>query len=142
MSVHLDIANAVVAKLNAAPLSLSSERGYLVEHDLPDLVTQRVTVVPAGLTVEAQDRDAQRHDYVIDVAVEKKPASLDPDDVDGLMDVVESVVDAFRGKALSGQASAKWMAVEVMHQPERMVEFGVFAAIVRLTYRVRREATA
>lgn len=138
MSVHTAIADAVVAVLNAAPLSLDAERRYVIEDKLPDLATRRVSVALGAVTVNPQDRDAQSFLYDVDTIIEKKTASVAPESVDPVMDLAETVLDRFRGRTLDGYPSAKWMEAQVIPSLDKLVDYSVASVTVRNTYRVSR----
>ena len=112
-AIVIEIADAVVAALNGAKLSLpvNAQRYYLPEFDLKDMDTLHVSVVPAELDEEIADRTRDRAEYKIHVAVQQRVAQNDPPGlnqaaIDGLMQLVQDIDDLFRHKPLAGFAPA------------------------------------
>jgi hypothetical protein len=149
-AVILQIADAVVAALNGATLSQTflAERAYVPVHELRDLVTLRVSVVPTGLSLQLLNR-SPRHliDYVVDIGVQKH---IDGDalttaevlaECDPLMLLAEEIGDLFRGKSLAIAAGAA-VCVEIANRPvfapAHLDEKRVFTSVVSLTFRLGR----
>jgi len=142
MSAITAIADAMVAELNAAAwgLPFTATRTYLPRYKLEDMDTLHVTVVPKTDTVLAGDRGKSRHDYQLDVAVQKKLEAADNAEIDPLVTLTEEIADYFRGKRLALLPSAVWGTTEVraIYDPEHLVELGQFTSLVTFTFRVMR----
>jgi hypothetical protein len=141
MAVIIDIADAVVATLNAGTFSqaFTAERHYLPRFELPDLATLRVSVVPKGITSQALDRKRDQNDYRIDVAVQHK-AGIDLATFDALMNLVEEIGDYLQATPLVGYPQARVfdMVNEPIYAPEHIDEFRAFTSVMTFTYRVWR----
>jgi len=142
MSVILDIADAVVADLNAGSFSLpfTASRAYIPRFDLPELAALRVTVVPKGLAIATASRADHQHDYRINVGVQQKFEQEDAAELDPLMELVEEIADLFRGAALETEPQAVCVAVEngPIYAQEHMREKRLFTSILTLTFRAWR----
>lgn len=142
MAVITDIADAIVAELNGATFSqpVTAVRSYLPQYDLTEMQTLHVTVVPKGVVLGSADRSRSQGDYSIDVAVQRKFAAGDNADLDGLTNLVEEIINHFRGRRLDSYPNAAWLKSEqtVLYAPEHMAELRQFTSIVTFTYRVLR----
>ena len=142
MAVITDIAEAVVAELNAASFSQSftAARAYSPEFELPDMETLRVTVVPTGITTQPGSRSHRQHDYTVDVAVQKKLQSADNDEIDALMTLAEEVGDHFRFQRLPSFPNEMWLKTEndPVYASEHIRELRQFTSILTVTFRVAR----
>jgi hypothetical protein len=146
-AITIQIADAVVAVLNAATLSqtFTAARYYLPEFELNEMDTLHVSVVPAELDEEIADRSRDRAEYKIHVAVQKRvtkqePPGLDAEAIDGLMTLVEEIGDLFRHKPLAGFEQAHWVKTEnkPIYDPKHLKEHGQFTSLLALTFRVVR----
>jgi hypothetical protein len=74
MSVITDIADAVVASLNAGTFSepFTAERLHQPSFELADLQTLRVSVVPKSLEIRNASRQHSFFDCTIDVGLQQK----------------------------------------------------------------------
>lgn len=142
MAVITDIADAIVAQLNGATFSqpVTAMRSYLPQYDLTEMQSLHITVVPKGVVLGSADRSRGQGDYSIDVAVQRKFAAGDNADLDGLTNLVEEIIDHFRGRRLDSYPDAAWLKTEqtVLYAPEHMAELRQFTSIVTFTYRVLR----
>lgn len=142
MAVITDIADAIVAQLNGATFSqpVTAVRSYLPQYDLTEMQSLHVTVVPKGVVLGSSDRSRGQGDYSIDVAVQRKFAAGDNADLDGLTNLVEEIINHFRGRRLDSYPDAAWLKTEqtVLYAPEHMAELRQFTSIVTFTYRVLR----
>ena len=137
----MDIAEAVKDELNAGTFSVPFEavRRYLPRLDLAAMgEALHVTVVPGGIASETAGRRQVRHDYRIDVAVQRKVAKADGATLDPLMALVEEIAEHFRGKRPAGGGAAMCIGVEnvPVYSAEHLDEDGAFTSVLRLTYRV------
>ena len=140
MAVITDIADAVVAELNATQFSqpFEAKRCYLPRFDLAEMKDVHVTVVPKGVTVLPGTRAHNQHDYEVDVAVQKKAAT--DAEIDPLMRLVEEIADHFRGKRLNAMSNVAWAgtANSPIYAPEHLEQMGQFTSVVTFTFRTMR----
>jgi len=142
MAVITDIADAIVAELNAATFSqpVTAVRHYLPQFDLKEMQTLRVTVVPKAVVLASSDRSRGQGDYSVDVAVQKKFETGDNAELDVLTGLTEEIADHFRRKRLTSYPDAAWLKTEqtVLYAPEHIDELRQFTSVLTLTYRVLR----
>jgi len=142
MSVPIDIADAVVAELNAASLSqpVSAERHYVPLFELPQMHELHVSVVPKGVAITKADRTHNTHDVEVDVAVQKKFEVGDAAEIDPLMNLVEEIADFFRLRRLSSYPNAHWIKTQnkPIYAQEHWDELRQFTSILTFTFRVVR----
>jgi len=142
MAVITDIADAVVAELNAGTFSQAFEakRYYRPVFDLAEMKDLHVSVVPRGVTIERADRSRNQHDVQIDVAVQQKFQSGDAAELDPLMALVEEIADFFRLRRLAAYPDAVWVKTEnvPVYAQEHIEEFRQFTSVLTLTFRVVR----
>ena len=93
MATIIQIADAVVAQLNAATFSqpLTAARLYAPSFELPDMETLHVTVVPRGVASTSLDRKRDSFSFDIDLAVQKK-TDMEQASLDALMTLSIGVV--------------------------------------------------
>lgn len=142
MAVITDIADAIVAELNAATLSqpVTAERHYLPRFDLPEMQLLHVTVVPKGVVLASGDRSRGQGDYSIDVAVQRKFTTGDNAELDALTNLTEEIANHFRGRRLASYPDAAWLKTEqtVLYAQEHLAELRQFTSVLTFTYRVLR----
>ena len=102
MPVITQIADAVVATLNAATLSqpVTATRAYLPRAEVADLKSLKVTVVPSSVVNASVSRSQSQQDVAIDVAIQKKPGNEQNASFDPLLALAEEIGDLFRSKRL------------------------------------------
>lgn len=142
MSVIVNIADAVVAELNASGLlpGVTAQRHYRPTFDLEDMKDLHVTVVPRGVEMTGASRSMVQSDVQIDVGVQKKPAELNQTELDGLMGLVEQIADHLRGRRLAGAPEASWVKTEnnPIFAAEHLEQLRQFTSVLTVTYRVLR----
>lgn len=142
MAVITDIADAVVAELNAGSFSLSftAERLYLPAFELADMQSLHVTVVPKSVATDAAARTQNQQDYAIDVAVQQKLTSTANAPIDALVTLVEELADHFRFRRLQNYPDAIWLKTEQqpVYAPEHLEQLRQFTSLLTLTFRVIR----
>ena len=141
MSVLVQIADAVKDELNGQAFSLpfEAERMYRPLFELPEMKELHVTVVPAGIEMQASGRSLVQHDYAIDVAVQKKFTKDGPTELDPLMGLVEEIIDFFRMRRPAGQdAVCVRAANEPVYSQDHMEQFRQFTSVITLTFRALR----
>ncbi len=144
-SVTLELADAVAATLNAGAFSqeFTAVRSHLPDYDLSEVKALTVTVVPKSLEIAKASRESAYFDAAIDIGVQQK---IDGDAeaaramVDGLIALVEEIVDHLRGRRLEGAPDAVWMAIanDPVFDRDHMERLRVFTGVVTVTYRKRR----
>lgn len=136
----LQLAQAVAAELSAQLPELPSAPtvAVLPVYDLGKTSELRVTVVPRSVEVARATRAADQCDIKIDVGVQKKITTNIEAEVPALMGLVGQVIDALRGRRLSGFPEAAWIGVanDPVYAPEHLREMRQFTSVVTLTYRV------
>lgn len=139
MATIIDIADSVVAELNAATFSqpVSAVRHYAPQYDVAQMTALHVTVVPKALSSQALDRSRDTFEYLIDVAVQQKVDQANPP-LDVLMTLVEEIADHFRARALDSFPNARCIEVknEPVYSPEHLTELGQFTSVLTLKFRV------
>ena len=142
LSIVLNIADAVVAELNAATLSqpLQAARLFVPNFELQDMQALRVSVVPRELHVRALDRARNSYEAEIDLAVQKKFSKGDAVEIDPLVSLVEEIGDLFRLKRLSSFPGAMWVGTQhqVLYSQEHWDQLRQFTSLLTLTFRVAR----
>ncbi|HID23431.1 MAG TPA: hypothetical protein EYP14_13680 [Planctomycetaceae bacterium] len=141
MAVILNIADAVVAELNAGTFSqpVTAVRHYQPKFELSEMAALHVSVVPRSLVSRSLDHSRESFDYQIDVAVQQK-TDMSTASLDGLMGLVEEIADHFRTKPLAGYPDARVTEVknEPVYAPEHLEELRQFTSVITLTFRVWR----
>ena len=142
MAVITDVADALVAELNAASLSLplTAARHYVPSFELQEMKDLHVSVVPKGVVITKSDRSRNTNDFQIDVAVQKKFEMGDAAEIDPLLTLVEEIADFFRLRRLTAYPNAHWIKTE--HAPiyaqEHWDELRQLTSVLTLTFRVVR----
>jgi hypothetical protein len=141
MAVILDIADAVVAQLNATPFSrpVTAVRHYQPRFELAEMTGLKVSVVPRAVVANGLDRNRDSFEYQIDVAVQQR-TDMSQASLDALMTLVEEIADHFRTQPLASYPNAR--CTEVKNEPvyslEHLDEFRQFTSVITLTFRVWR----
>jgi len=142
MAVITDVADAVVAELNASALSLpfTAVRHYVPSFELKDMKDLHVSVVPKGVVITKSDRSRNTNDVQIDVAVQKKFETGDAAEIDPLANLVEEIADHFRLRRLDSYPAAHWIKTEhaPIYSQEHWDELRQFTSVLTLTFRVVR----
>ena len=140
MSILTDIADALVAELNAGNFSqeFTACRHNLASFDLKDMKDLHVTVVPKGMEMTTAGRGLAQDDVQIDVAVQKKLTAADNNEIDELMGLVEQIAEFVRAKGKF--ADAAWVRTEnvPIYSQEHLGELRQFTSVLTLTFRVMR----
>ena len=140
MPVITQIADAVVATLNAATLSqpVTAMRAYLPRAEVADLKTLKVTVVPSSVMNASVTRSQSQQDVAIDVAIQKKPGNEQNSSFDPLLALAEEIGDLFRAKRLESFPQAACIKTEfkTIYAPEHIESLRTFTSVLTLTFRV------
>jgi len=150
VSVHTDIADAVVAQLNEASLShdFTAVRKHQPQKKRSDAGTLAVTVIPFGWTMQSHaDRSRTQDDYTVDVVVQKSIAPTaagehDEDALDEMDALVEEIAGHLKDNRRPGTYStACWIRLETLPEAEsgyvrsHLETSHEYVGIVRATYR-------
>lgn len=142
MALIIDIADAVVAELNAAPAgtfdpAFTAERRVLPAFDLPDLAELRVTVVPKAIETEGATRAATRFDCQIDIGVQKKLGKDLDTEVAALCGLVDTIAGYLRRRPLAAAPHVVWVRTQndPVYAPEHLAEQRIFTSVLSITYR-------
>jgi len=146
MAVIIDIADAIVADLNAQTFGLpfTAARYYLPKFQLEDMDTLHVSVVPKEVEIIPAEgtRGAPQYDYLVDVGIQKRfDADDDNADIDPLADLVEEIADRLTGRNLvAGAETALWITTgnSPIYAPEAMSQDRMFTSVLTLSYRLWR----
>ncbi len=142
MATVLYVADAIVAALNSATLSLpvSAQRLYVPNFDLQDTKELHVTVVPREVQITALDRRRDVHEVSVDVAVQKKFDKGDAPEIDPLVVFVEEIADLFKHARLDSFPAAMWTKTQhvVLYSVEHWEQLRQFTSLLTLTFRVAR----
>ena len=142
MPVIADIADAVVASLNAASFSLpvTANRLLLPSFELPEMENLHVSVVPRSVQTLQASRNKNQFDYAIDVAVQQKLDALDNATLDSLLGLVQEIDDHFRGRRLDSYPAAMWVRTEnkPVYSVEHLDQLRQFTSVLTFTFRLMR----
>ena len=138
MSILTDLADAVVAILNAADLDMefTAERTLLPLYDLKALRDLKVSVVPKGRKIIQGARVLTIDEIQIDIGIQKKIS--DDSELDGFMKLVEDIAGLFKAERLDGYPNALCIKKEnePIYDPEHLRQFHQFTSVVTLTFKV------
>ena len=142
MSTIIDIADAMVAELNAAAFSqaFQAQRHYRPVFDLAELKDLHVTVVPKGIELQGASRSLTQMDVQLDIGIQQKLVTGDAAELDALMNLVEEIADFFRTHRLSNMPNVAWVRTEnvPIYLPEHVDQLRQFTSVLTLTFRVLR----
>ena len=151
MSLVMNIADAVVAELNAAPPgtfdpAFTAVRRVLPVFDLAEMADLHVSVVPRAVDIAGATRSASQYDVQIDIGVQQKLAS-DGGDLDQqvppLCELVDQIAAYLTHRILHadpGVPTAVWvrLANDPIYAPEHLSQLRQFTSVLTLTYRITR----
>ncbi|HNO80354.1 MAG TPA: hypothetical protein PKN33_20090 [Phycisphaerae bacterium] len=142
MSTVIDVADAVVASLNAGSFGapLTAVRKYVPTVELSDLAELNVTVVPKSAEITTATRTSSYFDCTIDIGIQQKVNPDETAELDALANLAEEVIDHLRLSSLDALPGAAWLSIahEPVFAPEHLDQQRVFTSVVSVTYRVRR----
>ena len=140
MPVIAEIADAVVAELNAHTFSLqfTANRHYQPRYELAELKMLQVTVIPSGLTTQLLGRGQSQREVAIDIAVQQKLDQENNATLDPLMALAEEIAEHFRGRRLTNSPHAIWSKTEhrAIYATEHLQQYRQFTSVMTLTFRV------
>ena len=102
-----DIAKAITAELNTAPEGTFSQTFTAVfklvpKHEISELSSLKVTVVPQGYDMKNASRAATEYDFTIDIGIQKKLTTADVEtECCDLYPVVDEIIDYLRKRSLT-----------------------------------------
>ena len=142
MALIIDIADAVVAELNAAPAgtfdpAFTALRRVLPEFDLPELAELKVTVVPKAVEINGSTRLTSQFDCQIDIGVQKKLGKDLDTEVAELCGLVDGIAGYLRRRSLAAAPHAVWVRTrnDPVYAPEHLAEQRAFTSVLTVTYR-------
>lgn len=142
MALIIDIADAVVAELNAAPAGtfdpvFTATRRVLPEFDLTELVRLQVTLVPKAVEISGSSRSVDQFDYSVDIGVQKKLGKNLDTEVAKLCGLVDTIAAYLRRRPLAATPNAVWVRTrnDPVYAPEHLAEQRVFVSVITATYR-------
>lgn len=142
MARVIDIADAVVAELNAAPAgtfdpAFTAERRVLPEFGLPDLAELKVTVVPKAVEITGATRSVGQFDCQIDIGVQQKLGKDLDTETAALCGLTDAIVGYLRRRPLAAAPHAAWVRTQndPVYAPEHLAEHRTFTSVLTVTYR-------
>jgi len=147
MSLITDIADAVAVAISdhTFTLPLMVSRAYLPRHELAQLNTLKVTVVPKAIDITSGTRAANQHDCQIDVAIqqhiETNDGVLDTDRLDALMSLTQEIADHIRfTQLLDTEPRASWVRTEnsPVYDPDHLGQQHAYTSVLTFTFKVVR----
>lgn len=138
----VELADVLVDELNRQEFSLAftAERGYLPTFELPDMDELKVTIVPREDDGKLDTRSSSVHEYAVDIGVQKKPTTVDNDNLDPLMYLVQEIADYFLFGKRPGGATLIAPQVRILYLQEHLLKFHQFTAVLTLTFKGWRQA--
>lgn len=136
-----EIAAAIVSDCNLATWSQTAafERIYVPREDLESTATIVVSVVYAGQRMTPDSRKAWRHEYDIDIGIQKKFTSDANTESDAQTDFLDEIIDYWKTHNPTGTGAVmiggEWLSPYV---PEHMTLHKQFTGVARLTFRLVR----
>lgn len=152
MAIVIDIADAVVTRLNGATLSqlFTAQRHYVPIHELKELVDLAVSVVPRTLDLALLTRGGTNlYSHVIDIGIQRTigRGAMSNGDInaaaDPLMTLAEEIVLLFAGERITiPNPFLVVTCTNVTNVPifaaEHLDEMRIFTSVVSLTFKVGR----
>ena len=142
MALVTDIADAIVAELNAAPAgsftpAFTAARRVLPAFELAELAVLRVTVVPKSVEISGAMRSASLVDCQVDIGVQQKLGTDLDTEVATLCGLVEQIAAYLRRRPLAGTPHAAWVRTqnEPVYVPDHLAHQRTFTSVLTLTYR-------
>jgi hypothetical protein len=153
MSLHTDIADAIVTELNDAPvgtfsLSFTARRRVWPTLDIDDMgTTLYVDVVPVGDSLSSRARGSRDRDIVTAIGVRRRVASNANDDtmdteVGNLLTVVDEIMKFMDRRKLSVYSSARWgnnIETSPIYDTDALSNERLFVSVIRVTHVVTQD---
>lgn len=139
-SVVVEVAEAVRAEIAATDWSRPIEpvRAWRLLADRADLAPIGVTVRPRRAAVLAGSRAHGAWEIEVELSLRHGLGSLETDEIDPLVALVEELAGHFRARRLIGCPEAVWLRTEIdpLAAEEHLDELRQLTAVVVLVYRV------
>jgi len=142
MALVIDIADAVVAELNAAPAgtfdpAFTASRRVLPEFDLAELAELKVTVVPKAVEITGSTRSVGQFDCQIDIGVQKKLGKDLDTETAAMCSLVDAIAAYLRRRPLAATPHAVWVRSrnDPVYAPEHLADQRAFTSVLTVTYR-------
>jgi hypothetical protein len=135
------IAEAIVSDCNGATWSstVAFESKYVPRENLESITDPIVTVIYAQQRAVPDSRAAWRHEYDIDLGIQKRVSTDDTSDIDGMSDLLDEVADYWKTRKPTGTGAVmkfvEWISPYV---PDHLTNAKVFTGVLRLTFRLVR----
>jgi len=146
MSIVIDLADAIVAELAAAPAgtfnqAIDPQRRVLPQFELAELDELKVTVVPKAVDISNASRVASQYDVQVDIGVQKRVSKTVDADVEDLFDLVDEIYGFLQRRQLATLQQAIWLrtANSPIYSPEQLSADRVFTSVLTVTYRLIRQ---
>jgi hypothetical protein len=139
MHVVVQVAQAVTDALNTGTFSMpfTAQRLALPLFTLEEMQDLHVTVVPREVASSVLDRASDEDEVKVDVAVQKRAASVAVADVDPLLSLVQEIAD-FLNRRQMGDAIWKKTENKPVYLPEHLREKEQFTSVLTVTYKLVR----
>lgn len=140
-AIGRDIAAAIVSDSNLATWSQVAlfERIYVPREDLESTAAVVVSVVYSGQRMVPDSRSSWRHEYDIDVGIQKKFVTDQNTESDAQTDFLDEIIDYWKTRKPTGTSAVliggEWLNPYV---PEHMTLYKQFTGVARLTFRLVR----
>ena len=134
------IADAMITDMRATTLVIPCvfERAYVPRSELEDAESTVVSVVYAGQRAIPDHRSAWRHEYDVDVAVQRKVNLDDNEALDRCSDLLDALVDFWKTRKPTGYQANLIAIAHNPFVPEHLTEYKQFTGVVRMTFRMTR----
>lgn len=140
-AIGRDIAKAIVDDCNAATWTQAVQfvSEYIPREDLESIADLTVTVVYAQQRAVPDSRGAWRHEYDVDIGVQKKLATDKNTEADAYSDFLDSIADYWKTRT-PGSTGARMIGVEWLNPyvPDHLTQKRLFTGVIRLTFRLVR----
>ena len=138
-----DIAKAIVTELNAAPDGTFCQEFTAVfklvpKHEISELSSLKVTVVPQGYDMKNASRAATEYDFTIDIGIQKKLTTADVEaECCELYPVVDEIINYLRKRSLTPVpwANQTTMSNSPVVAVDHLDDNRVFSSLVTVGYK-------
>ena len=142
MALVIDIADAVVVELNAAPAgtfipAITAVRRVLPEFNLSDLAELKVSVAPKAVEISGSTRSVGQFDLQVDIGVQKKLGKDLDTEVATLCGLTDAIMAYLRQRPLAAAPHAAWVRTQndPVYASEHLAEQRAFTSVLTVTYR-------
>jgi len=133
-AVAVQLAEALRASLAGLELSQAFEvqRAYAPSFKPEELITARVTIIPAATEVGRASRTARSHDVAIDVGVQRRVDEKDVAVVDAMLLLAEEIIAGVPEQLLDHPLLS--LEHDPVVVPDHLLEHSVFTSVITATY--------